>query len=75
MSEIARRLSIVKSTALGILKALEEEGFVVQDSIDEEIPGGKRALSILEGGLEEHGASHRGEALPSKARRDTWMKR
>ena len=26
MSEIARRLSIVKSTALGIFKALEEEG-------------------------------------------------
>jgi len=32
VSEIARRLTIVKSTALGILKALEEEGFVVQDS-------------------------------------------
>ncbi len=31
VSEIARRLSIVKSTALGILKALEEEGFVTQD--------------------------------------------
>jgi|WetSurMetagenome_2_1015567.scaffolds.fasta_scaffold20778_4 DNA-binding IclR family transcriptional regulator len=31
VSEIARRLSIVKSTALGILKALEEEGFVAQD--------------------------------------------
>ncbi len=32
VSEIARRLSIVKSTALGILKALEEEGFVAQDT-------------------------------------------
>ena len=31
VSEIARRLSIVKSTALGVLKALEEEGFVAQD--------------------------------------------
>jgi DNA-binding IclR family transcriptional regulator len=31
VSQIARELSIVKSTALGILKALEEEGLVVQD--------------------------------------------
>ncbi len=31
VSEVARSLSIVKSTALGILKALEEEGLVIQD--------------------------------------------
>ncbi len=31
VSDISRRLSIVKSTTLGILKALEEEGFLVQD--------------------------------------------
>lgn len=31
VSEVARRLGIVKSTALGILKSLEEEGLVVQE--------------------------------------------
>jgi len=40
VSEIARRLTIVKSTALGILKALEEEGFVVQDSITKKFLAG-----------------------------------
>ena len=40
VSEIARRLAIVKSTALGILKALEEEGFVVQDPTTKKfVPG------------------------------------
>jgi len=33
VSEIARKLSIVKSTALGILKALEGEGLVAQDPV------------------------------------------
>jgi len=33
VSDISRRLSIVKSTTLGILKALEEEGFIVQDRV------------------------------------------
>jgi IclR family transcriptional regulator, KDG regulon repressor len=40
VSEIARRLTIVKSTALGILKALEEEGFVVQDSTTKKFVAG-----------------------------------
>jgi len=40
VSEIARRLSIVKSTALGILKALEEEGFVAQDSATKKFVAG-----------------------------------
>jgi IclR family transcriptional regulator, KDG regulon repressor len=40
VSEIARRLSIVKSTALGILKALEEEGFVAQDSTTKKFVAG-----------------------------------
>jgi DNA-binding IclR family transcriptional regulator len=43
VSEVARRLSIVKSTALGILKALEEEGLVAQDPVTRKyVPG--RAL-------------------------------
>jgi DNA-binding IclR family transcriptional regulator len=43
VSEMARRLSIVKSTALGILKALDEEGLVAQDSVTKKyVPG--RAL-------------------------------
>ena len=37
VSDISRRLSIVKSTTLGILKALEEEGFLVQDRSDKEV--------------------------------------
>jgi DNA-binding IclR family transcriptional regulator len=40
VSEIARRLSIVKSTALGILKSLEEEGFVAQDSASRKFVAG-----------------------------------
>jgi IclR family transcriptional regulator, KDG regulon repressor len=40
VSEIARRLAIVKSTALGILKSLEEEGFVAQDSISKKFVAG-----------------------------------
>lgn len=40
VSEIARRLSIVKSTALGILKSLEEEGFVAQDSTTKKFVAG-----------------------------------
>ena len=40
VSEVARRLSIVKSTALGILKALEEEGLVAQDPVTRKyVPG------------------------------------
>jgi DNA-binding IclR family transcriptional regulator len=40
VSEISRRLSIVKSTTLGILKALEEEGLVVQDPLTKKyVPG------------------------------------
>jgi IclR family KDG regulon transcriptional repressor len=41
VSEVARRLSIVKSTALGILKALEEEGFVAQDSTTKKFVAGR----------------------------------
>jgi DNA-binding IclR family transcriptional regulator len=55
VSEIARKLSIVKSTALGILKALEEEGFVVQDSSTKKFVAGnalfqfsKEALRSME---------------------------
>lgn len=55
VSEIARRLSIVKSTALGILKALEEEGFVAQDSFTKKFVAGnalfqfsKEALRSME---------------------------
>lgn len=55
VSEIARRLSIVKSTALGILKALEEEGFVIQDSSTKKFVAGsalfefsKEALRSME---------------------------
>jgi DNA-binding IclR family transcriptional regulator len=40
VSEIARRLSIVKSTALGILKSLEEEGFVAQDGVTKKFVAG-----------------------------------
>jgi IclR family transcriptional regulator, KDG regulon repressor len=40
VSEIARRLSIVKSTALGILKSFEEEGFVIQDSVSKKFVAG-----------------------------------
>ena len=40
VSEIARRLSIVKSTALGILKSLEEEGFVTQDAVSKKFVAG-----------------------------------
>ena len=40
VSDISRRLSIVKSTTLGILKALEEEGFLVQDRMTKKyLPG------------------------------------
>ncbi len=40
VSDISRRLSIVKSTTLGILKALEEEGFLVQDRVTKKyVPG------------------------------------
>ncbi len=40
VSEISRRLSIVKSTALGILKALEEEGLLAQDPVTKKyVPG------------------------------------
>jgi DNA-binding IclR family transcriptional regulator len=40
VSDISRRLSIVKSTTLGILKALEEEGFLVQDQATKKyLPG------------------------------------
>ena len=40
VSDISRRLSIVKSTTLGILKALEEEGFLVQDRATKKyVPG------------------------------------
>jgi DNA-binding IclR family transcriptional regulator len=46
VSEIARNLSIVKSTALGVLKALEEEGFIAQDVFSKKyVPG--RALYEL----------------------------
>jgi DNA-binding IclR family transcriptional regulator len=55
VSEIARRLSIVKSTALGVLKALEEEGFVAQDSFTKKFVAGnalfqfsKEALKSME---------------------------
>ena len=41
VSEIARRLSIVKSTALGIFKALEEEGFVAQDMSTKKFVAGR----------------------------------
>ncbi len=40
VSDISRKLSIVKSTTLGILKALEEEGFLVQDRVTKKyLPG------------------------------------
>ena len=40
VSDISRRLAIVKSTTLGILKALEEEGFLVQDRMTKKyVPG------------------------------------
>ncbi|MGD0229589.1 MAG: IclR family transcriptional regulator [Syntrophorhabdales bacterium] len=40
VSEISRRLSIVKSTTLGILKALEEEGLLAQDPVTKKyLPG------------------------------------
>lgn len=40
VSEISRRLSIVKSTTLGILKALEEEGLLAQDPVTKKyVPG------------------------------------
>ncbi len=55
VSDISRRLSIVKSTTLGILKALEEEGFLVQDRMTKKYAPGntlfefsKRVLRSME---------------------------
>lgn len=51
VSEIARRLAIVKSTALGILKALEEEGFVAQDSFTKKFVAGNALFEFSKDAL------------------------
>ena len=42
VTDISRSLSISKSTTFGILKSLEEEGFLVQDKETEPPPAGSR---------------------------------
>jgi DNA-binding IclR family transcriptional regulator len=46
VSDISRRLSIVKSTTLGILKALEEEGFLVQDRMTKKYAPGNNLFKF-----------------------------
>ena len=46
MADIARALSINKSTVLGILKALEDEGYVTRDPSSKKYSGGRELTSL-----------------------------
>jgi DNA-binding IclR family transcriptional regulator len=46
VTEIAKKLAISKSTAFGILKALEEEGFVVKDSASKKYITGSELFEL-----------------------------
>ncbi|HAR96836.1 MAG TPA: IclR family transcriptional regulator [Deltaproteobacteria bacterium] len=46
ISEIAQRLDIHKSTAFGILRALEEQGFIVKDSASKKYSMGEQLVEL-----------------------------
>jgi DNA-binding IclR family transcriptional regulator len=46
VSQIARELSLVKSTVLGIVKTLEEQGLIVQDGLGKKYVAGKALLDL-----------------------------
>jgi DNA-binding IclR family transcriptional regulator len=46
ISEIAQRLDIHKSTVFGILRALEEQGFIAKDSASKKYSMGEQLLEL-----------------------------